>query len=98
MNIVCVTRECPGAIRTAISCYKVCLSPPTDWVWEATKLTDAFVCFESMSGKCVTGGSMVVGVLPLSCSYMKPVVEVINGQKASCRPCDHKDVICTLPS
>lgn len=40
---------------------------------------------------------MVIGVLPLSCSYMKPVVEVINEQKASCRPCDHKDVICTLP-
>lgn len=97
VNIVCVMRECPEVIWTAISHCKVCLWPPTDWVWEATKLPDAIVCFESMSGKCVAGDSMIVGVLPSSCSYMKPVVEVINEQKASCRQCDHEDVICAHP-
>jgi len=43
---------------------------PTNQVWEVPLLLDAFVCFDSMSGKYVTGGSMAVVISPSSCSFL----------------------------
>jgi len=43
---------------------------PTNQVWEVTMLSGAFVCFDSMLGKCVAGGGVVVAVLPSSSSFL----------------------------
>lgn len=45
---------------------------------EVPLLLDASVCFDRMSEKCVTDGSVVVVILPSSCSFLLMVVEVIN--------------------
>ena len=36
---------------------------------EFTMLPDASVCFDSMSGKCVTGGSVAMVISLSSCSF-----------------------------
>ena len=43
---------------------------PTDLVWEVPLLSTASVCFDSMLGKCVAGGSVVVVVSPSTCCFL----------------------------
>jgi len=66
---------------------------PTDQVWEVFLLPDVFVCFDRMSEKCVAGSGVVS---PSSCSFLLMVDEVLN-KTPQARPCDHMDVVCTLP-
>ena len=44
--------------------------PPTNQVWEVPLLPDASVWFDSMSGKCVGGGSVVVAISLSSSSFL----------------------------
>ena len=69
--------------------------PPTDRVLEVPLLPEASV--NSMLGKCVACGSVVVVVSPSSCSFLLKVDDVINKIKTSqARPCDHVDAVFTL--
>ena len=67
---------------------KFACGPPPDWLWgEVYLLPDACVCFDSMSGKCVAGSSVVVVVSLSSCSFLLMVDEVIDNRK--CHMPDH---------
>ena len=58
---------------------KFAFVPPPDWLWgEVYLLPDACACFDSMSGKCVAGSSVVVVVSLSSCSFLLMVDEVID--------------------
>ena len=63
---------------------------PTVLIREVDMLSDAFVwyfVFDSMSGKCVAGSSVVVVVSLSSCSFLLMVDEVIDNRK--CHMPDH---------
>jgi len=62
----------------SVNC-KVCIwSPSRLALGEVHLLPDACVCFDSMSGKCVAGSSVVVVVSLSSCSFLLMVDEVID--------------------